>query len=163
MQIGVEVPAEISRRVIEPELLIDRIQLLQVLLVEPEIAGQIAADALGGLALGQHAVSVGDAPRQRDLRAVLAVFLADFDDGRVVDEFSHVLPGAVDGVLVPERTVLLDVDAFALVVGGEGGLLQPRVAFDLVRGGDDGRLGEEALELGLAEVGDADGFRLAAF
>ena len=107
-------------------------------------------------------MSVGDAPRQRDLRAVLAVFLADFDDGRVVDELAHVLPGAVDGVLVPEGTVLLDVDAFALVVGGEGGLLQPGVAFNLVRGGDDGRFREEAFELGLAEVGDADGFRLAA-
>ena len=57
----------------------------------------------------------------------------------------------------------MDVDAFFFVEGGEGGLLEPRVAFDLVRRGDGGRLGEEAFELRFAEIGDADCFRLAAF
>ena len=79
-----------------------------------------------------------DAPRQRDLRAVLAVFPGDGGDGGVLDEFAHVLARAVDGVLVAKGGVLLDVDVFGLVVGGEGGLLEPGVEFDLVRGGDDG-------------------------
>ena len=57
----------------------------------------------------------------------------------------------------------MDVDAFFLVEGGEGGLLEPGVAFDLVGRGDGGRFGEEAVELRFAEVGDADRFRLAAF
>ena len=103
-----------------------------------------------------------DAPRQRDLRAVLAVFLGDGGDGGVLDEFAHVLARAVDGVLVAEGGVLLDVDVFGFVVGGEGGLLEPGVEFDLVRGGDDGSFAQEALEFGVAEVGDADGFGLAA-
>ena len=107
-------------------------------------------------------MALGDAPGQGDLRAVLAVFLADGGDGGVLDEFAHVLPGAVDGVLVAEGGVLLDVDAFGFVVGGEGGLLEPGVEFDLVRGGDDGGFAEEALEFGVAEVGDADGFGFAA-
>ena len=37
------------------------------------------------------------------------------------------------------------------------------MAFDLVRGGDDGRFFEETLELRFAEVGDADCFCFAAF
>ena len=65
--------------------------------------------------------------------------------------------------MVAKGGVLLDVDAFFFVEGGEGGLLEPGVAFDLVRRGDGGRFGEEAFELRFAEVGDADCFRLAAF
>ena len=56
----------------------------------------------------------------------------------------------------------MDVDSFFLVEGGEGGLLEPGVAFDLVRRGDGGRFGEETFELRFAEVGDADRFRFAA-
>ena len=163
VQIGVEIPAEISRRIIESELLIDLGQLVQILLLQSEIAGQVALDPLRRLALRQHAVAVCDAPGQRDLRAVLVIFLADFDNGGVVDQLAHVLAGVVDGVLVAEGGVLLDVDAFFPVEGGEGGLLEPWMAFDLVRGGDGGRFGEEAGELRFAEVGDADRFRLAAF
>ncbi len=106
-------------------------------------------------------MALRDAPGQRHLRAVLAVFFPDVDDGRVVDEFAHVLAGAVDFVLVAEGGVLLDVDAVGFVEGGEGGLLEPGVAFDLVGGGDGGGVGEQAGELGVAEVGDADGFCLA--
>ena len=54
------------------------------------------------------------------------------------------------------------MDILALVEGGEGGLLEPGVEFDLVRGGDDARFAEEALELRFAEIGNADGFGLAA-
>ena len=162
VQIGVEIPPEVRRRVVEPQLLINRIQLLQILPVEPEIPGQIAPDARGRLALRQHAVALCDAPRQRDLRAVLAVFLGDGGDGGVLDEFAHGLPRAVDGVLVAKGGVLLDVDVFGFVEGGEGGLLEPGVELDLVRGGDDGGFAEEARELGVAEVGDADGFGFAA-
>ena len=85
VQIGVKVPAKIARRVVETQLLIDPVQIVQILLFELEVPGQIALDALGRLALGQHAVALGNAPRQRDLRAVLAVFLADLDDGGVLD------------------------------------------------------------------------------
>ena len=107
-------------------------------------------------------MSVGDAPRQRHLRAVLAVLLANLDDGGVVDQLAHALTGAVDFVLVSKGGVLLHVDTFRFVEGGEGGLLEPGVEFDLVRGGDDGRVLEEALEFRPAEVGDSDCFRLAA-
>ena len=85
VQIGEEIPAEVPGWIVETELLVNLGQLVQILLLQPEIARQVALDALRRLALGQHAVSVCDAPGQRDLRAVLVVFLADFDDGRVVD------------------------------------------------------------------------------
>ena len=103
-----------------------------------------------------------DAPRQRDLRAVLAVFFADGGDGGVLDEFAHVLPCAVDGVLVAKGGVLLDVNALGFVVGGEGGLLQPGVEFDLVSGRDNRGFAQQALDFGVAEVGDADRFGFAA-
>ena len=54
-------------------------------MIQSEVAGQVALDPLGRLALGQHAVSVCDAPGQRDLGAVFAVFLGYFHDGGVVD------------------------------------------------------------------------------
>lgn len=104
---------------------------------------------------------VRDAPRQRDLRAALAVFFPNRDERWVLDQFAQLLPGAVDGVLVAKGRVLLHVDSLALVEGGEGGLLEPGVAFELVRGGDDSGSAQEALELRFAEVGDADGARLA--
>ena len=85
VQIGVEIPAEVSGWIVESELLVNFTQFVQILLIQSEIAGQIALDPLRRLALRQHAVSVCDAPRQRHLRAVLAVFLADFDDGGVFD------------------------------------------------------------------------------
>ena len=138
VQISIEIPSKIRRRVVEPQLLINLTQPLQILPIQLEIPRQITPDALGRLALGQHAVALGDAPRQRDLRAVLAVFLRDSGDGGVLDEFAHVLARAVGGVLVAQGGVLLDVDVFGFVVGGEGGLLEPGVEFDLVRGGDDG-------------------------
>lgn len=53
------------------------------------------------------------------------------------------------------------MDSLAPVEGGEGGLLEQGVAFELVRGGDDSGFALEALELRFAEVGDADGARLA--
>ena len=57
----------------------------------------------------------------------------------------------------------MDVDSLFLVEGGEGGLLEPGVAFDLVGRGDGGRFGQEAFELRFAEVGDADCFGFTAF
>ncbi len=68
-------------------------------------------------------MAVLNAPRQRHLRAILTVLLRDFLDYRVVDEFPHVVAGTVDFVLVSEGGVLLDVDSFCFVVGGEGVLL----------------------------------------
>lgn len=104
---------------------------------------------------------VRDAPRQRDLRAALAVFFPNRDECWVVDQFVQLPPGAVDCVLVAKGRVLLHVDPLALVEGGEGGLLEPGVAFELVRGGDNFGCAQEALELRFAEVGDADGARHA--
>lgn len=163
VQIGEECIAEIPRWIVKTELLVDLTQLVQIFLFQLEIARQITPYPLGRLALRQHAVSVCDPPRQRHLRAVLAVLLADLNNGRVLDQLPHVPTGVVDFVLVAKGRVLLHVDAFLFVERGEGGLLEPGVAFDLVRGGDDGRFVEDALQLGFAEVGDADGFRLAAF
>lgn len=161
-QIGIEIPAEIPRRVIEAKLLVNRTQLVQVLFLQLEVPSQVAPDPLGRLALRQHAVSLGYPPRQSNLRAVLAVFLGNLDDGRIFDELSNVLTGAVNLVLVAEWAILLYVDAFALVECGECLLLEPGVAFDLVSCGDDSCLFEEALELCFAEVGDADCLCLAA-
>ena len=83
VQIGVEIPAEVPGRIVETQLLVNFTQLVQILLIQPEIAGQIALNPLRRLALWQHAVSVCDAPRQRHLCAVLAIFLTDFHDGGV--------------------------------------------------------------------------------
>ena len=107
-------------------------------------------------------MSVGYPPRQSDLCTVFTIFLANLDDGWVVDQFAHVLTGAVDGILITERTVVCDMDAFALVEFSEGVLLEPGVAFDLVVCGDDGGFFEETLELCLTEVRDTDGLCLTA-
>ena len=56
---------------------------------------------------------------------------------------------------------MLDVDPFFFVEGAKRGLLKVRMAFELVGGGNDGGGGEEALEFGEGEVGDADGFGFA--
>ena len=161
IQIRIEIPSKTRRRVIKPHLPINLTQHLQILPIQLEIPRQITPYTLRRLTLRQHAVALRNTPRQRDLRAVLAVFLANGDDGGVLDEFAHVLAGAVDGVLVAEGGVLLDVDVEGFVVGGEGGLLEPGVEFELVSGGDDGGGVEEAGEFGVAEVGDADGFGFA--
>ena len=98
-----------------------------------------------------------DPPRQRHLRAALAILLANLHERRVIDQLAHVLPGAVDLVLVAKGRVLRHVDAVLRVEVHEARLLQVRVQLDLVRGGDDGGLVEEARDFGVGEVGDADG------
>ena len=115
IQIGVEVVAETPRRVIKAKLLINRTQLVQVLLFQLEIPSQIALNPLGRLAFWQHTVSVGYPPRQSDLSTILAVFFANLDDGWVVDQFAHIVPGAVDRVLIAKGRVVGNVDAFAFV------------------------------------------------
>lgn len=57
---------------------------------------------------------------------------------------------------------MCDVDALGLVPVGEGALLQPWVAFELVHGGRDGGVLKETFHFGFAEVGDADGFYFAS-
>ena len=100
-------------------------------------------------------------PRQRCLRACLAVLGAHLREHGVVDEFAHVLPAVVDRVGVPEGRVLRHVDSVLRVEGAEGFLLQVRVEFHLVGGGHDGGRGEEVGELGVGEVRDADCARFA--
>ena len=115
IQIGVEVVAETFRRVIEAKLLINRIQLVQVLLFQLEIPSQIALNSLGRLALRQHTVSICYPPRQSDLSTIFAVFFANLDNGWVVNQFTHIVPGAVDRVLIAKGRVVGNVDAFASV------------------------------------------------
>lgn len=161
VQIREEIPAKASRRIIEPDLFIDPIEFLKVGLFQLEIALEVTLYPRRRLRFWQDRMSALDAPGQRDLGAVLAVFLPDFVDDRVVDEFSHVLAGAVDFVLIAKGRVLLDVDPFFLVIGCEGVLLQPGVQFDLMCSGHDGRFFEQAIEFCFTEVGDTDRFRLA--
>ena len=85
LQISVEIPPKVPRRIIEPQLLINPIKFLHVLLFQREVPGQITPDPLGRLTLRQHAVPLRDAPRQRHLRAILAVFFADVHNRGVVD------------------------------------------------------------------------------
>ena len=83
-------------------------------------------------------MSIRNPPRQRHLCAILAVFLSDFCDGGIVNEFPHALTGTVNRVLVAEGGVLLNVDVVLFVEGGEGALLEPGVEFDLVGCGHNG-------------------------
>ena len=119
IQIAKEVPAEIRRRDVETKFLVNRIQLVQILLLQLEIPGQITPYPRGRLALRQNAVSEGYPPCQGNLRAILAVFLANLDNGPVVDQLPHALTGAVDFILIAEGGVVCDVDAFALVELGK--------------------------------------------
>lgn len=163
IQIGVKVPAKRGRRIIEAQLLVDAINLLDVLGLELEVAFQVGLNAARGLGLGDDGAAVGDAPGQRHLCAALVVvFLADFDEGGVLDQLADAFAGAVVFVLVAKGGVLRDVDVVLLVEGVEGVLGEVGVDFDLVGGGWDGDGFDEPFELGSGEVGDADGFAFAA-
>ena len=60
--------------------------------------------------------------------------------------------------MVAEGGVLLDVYSLAFIEFDERALLEPGMEFELVGGGDDAAVGEEAFEFCFREVGDADGF-----
>ena len=146
IQIRVKRILERLRRIIEPHLLIQRINLLDILRLKVKVALEIRQDSGLGLALGNHlsidAVSIAstrslannqmnayasamrNAPRESDLRSRLAVFLPNLCQHRIVDQFPHVLAFGVDGVLVAEGRVLRDVDAVLLVKCVEAVLLE---------------------------------------
>lgn len=61
-----------------------------------------------------------DTPRQRNLSTVLAVLVANLDEGLVLDHFADVFARVVDFVGVAKGRVLGDVDVVCLVEVGEG-------------------------------------------
>lgn len=104
VEIGVEVPTKALGRIIEPQLLIQRVDLLDILGLQLEVTLKIGLDASRGFGLGNHAVSLCNAPRQCDLRSILAVFSPNVGQDRVVDQLSDVLALAiVNGIRVAER------------------------------------------------------------
>lgn len=71
----------------------------------------------------------------------------------------------IDGVLIAQRRVLRHVNAVLSMPGRKVRLLQVRMAFVLVDSGHNVNVwgGEQALEFGEAEVGDADGAGFSCF
>jgi len=154
IQIRVKRILERLRRIIEPHLLIQRINLLDILRLKMKVALEIRLDPRLGLALGNHlsidAVSIAstrslainpmnaytsamrDAPRKSDLRSRLAVLLPNICQHRIVDQFAHVLAFGVDGVLVAEWRVLRDVDAVLPMKSVKAVLLEVGVSTGIV-------------------------------
>lgn len=102
IEVGVELPSEVVRRIVEAHLLVDRVNLLDILGLELEIACKVVLDPALGLALGQHRSSVGDTPSQRHLSTRLSVLLSNLRQSWVLDQLSEILALAVDWVLVTE-------------------------------------------------------------
>jgi hypothetical protein len=65
------------------------------------------------------------------------------------------------GLVVAQWRVGFDEDILVLAEFQQFWLLQVRMRFDLVRGGDDVNFGEQVFEAADVEVRDADGFRMA--
>lgn len=131
IQTGVELVAEIGRRVVEAELLVNGIDLLDVGVVKLEVALQIVLDAGWCLRLWDDGMPTGDTPGEGDLSSVLAVLLANLVEQCVVNELAHVLTRGVNLVLVAEGRVVGNVNTLLLVEVGEAVLLEPWVTFEL--------------------------------
>lgn len=108
VQIREEVVAEVHRRIVESQLLIDGLDLLHVLFGKLEVALEVRLNPMGSLALRNHRVANSDAPCKRNLRARLVVLLSDLVERRVINQLADV--GTVDLVLVAEWRVVRDVD-----------------------------------------------------
>lgn len=100
---------------------------------------------------------LSNTPRQGDLGASLAMLLANLNENWIVHELAYALSCVVDFVLITKGRVMCDMDAFLLVEICKFHLLQPRMHFHLVSCWDDICLLQQTIELGLAEIGDADG------
>jgi hypothetical protein len=151
-----------SSRVVEPQLLVDTINLGDILLWQLEVAFEIGLHAAIGLALGDDRMPLRNAPRQRHLRTRLAVLLADLDKHRVIHELAHVLSTIVNLVLIAEGRVVRYVYALLLVEVRGGVLLHVQMKLDLVHGRYNRRLLDQSLELRFAKVRHANRTRLAA-
>lgn len=130
---------------------LESINLLDVDLVKLEVeAVQVALDAVGSQALGQDNVAAGGTPVKKDLGRSALVLLGNGDNG-----------GVLQLVAASEGRVSLDLDAVLAAQVDEGLALAEGVDLDLVDGGDNGGVVDEALEVGSAEVGDTNRLDLA--
>lgn len=84
LQVRVEGVPKGLARIVEPQLLVDALDLLHVLRVQLEVALQVRRDARGRLGFGKHGVALGDAPGERNLGAGFVVLLADLNEDWVV-------------------------------------------------------------------------------
>lgn len=111
---------------------------------------EVALDAGGGQALGQDNVAAGGVPVEQDLSRSLAVLGGNGANGGVLE---LVTPG--------QRGVSLDLDAVLLAELDKRLALAEGVNLNLVDGGDNLGVVDEALELGSTEVGNTNGADLA--
>ena len=153
IEVSVEIPPKIPRGIIKPQLLIQPINRLNILILQLKIALKIRLNPALGLAFRQYTppkrVVTGQScaifrfadefdsplrytPGQRNLRPGFVVFLADLHQGCVVHQFTHGLALVVDLVLIAKGRVLHDMDALVLVELVEAVLGEPWVAFVLV-------------------------------
>jgi hypothetical protein len=84
IQISKEVIAKRITRVVEPHLLINFGNLLEILAIELEVAVKIGLDALRRLGFRQHDVTLRDTPGECNLRTGLVVFLANLDEDWII-------------------------------------------------------------------------------
>ena len=85
-------------------------------------------------------------PAQHDLARRLAVGLAELDEHRLVQDAA-----------LGQRAPRLGDDAQLVVLVAQARLLEVGVQLDLVDGRGHARLGDDPLQVGGLEVGDADG------
>ena len=84
VKICVELVAKRFTGIVESKLLVNPINLLPILRRELEVNFQVRLDARGGLRFGKDRVTLCNTPRERHLRTGLVVFLADFDEDRII-------------------------------------------------------------------------------
>lgn len=132
-------------------VILEVVDLLNILIIELEVeAVEVALDAGGSQALGQDNVAAGGAPVQEDLGGSAVVLLGNADNG-----------GVLELVAASEGRVGLDLDAILVAQVDESLTLAEGVNLDLVDGGDNVGVFNEALEVGGTKVGDADRLDLA--
>lgn len=181
LEILEEIPPKVSTAVVEPQLLVHRLDLGHVVRVQSEVPLIIGPDSRRGFGLGQHRVALGNGPGCRGQSACLAVaryhleeptnshlcaslpmLLRDFTQDRFVDHLAKLLStAAIQLVLVSERRVVRDMDALVPMPVDKVTLLQPWMAFDLMHGRRDAAVFQQILHLIFGEIRHPDGFCLA--
>lgn len=133
---------------------LQRIQLLKNFL-RKLLNLQVRRDSRRRHTLGENDGSALHAPATQHGAGVHLELLRDLVHLGVVDG------AGLAGLVVTQRGIGFDQDAFVFAVLRELGLLEVRVGFDLVHCGNDGGLAEEVFQPADVEVGDADGFDFA--
>ena len=132
IEVHEEIPPEPLRTIIKPQLPINPIYLLDLIICQRQFIVKIPLNPRFGLTLGDDRATMCDTPCQRDLSTCLTMSLADFNEDGVVNQLA--IDIIILGILVAEWAILGNMDTVRLVEGNEVLPLKPRMHFHLVDG-----------------------------